>query len=304
MILGIHESNRLVYEWDSLNAGIAITPLPLISQISFGHNFDEVKLSLATSHHCFEYQYIFREDSYDPVSRTRRGRIYKASTTKPENWSIIPHPAHLYRKIDLTGEGQLQMQRMYTFYNFSFSQVLSKISGARNLTALIGIRDVFTKWVIISNEIGFNGQEMVTLKATNTMDIIPEIDMSKIHVDEHSTINEKIDKFLDVAYHSSVESIVDRAGEVCLALLLAAVRIKDVDLRGLTLDLAIKKLGSDSRYSDKKMLMTSAELLRLLHSRGKLSFQDKYKTRSLNYHDAQTAIDCLSTVIYELELAK
>lgn len=304
MILGIHQSNHFVYEGESRNTGIPINPLPLISQVGFGHHFEEIKLELKTSTRFSDFKYIFREDSYDPVSRTRRGRIYKASTTKPESWSIIPHPGHLARKDQLTGEGQLQMQSLYSFYNFLLSSLYQTNKEIRNLSVLIGAGDVFTKWTIISNEVGFNGQEIVTLKATNTLDIIPDIDYEKIDISERNTINEKIDKFLDVSYSASIESIVDRAGEACLAIITAMLRSSNSELKGLTLDSAIKKLSSDGKFSERKMLMTAAELLRLLHSRGKLSFQDKYNTRALNYHDAQMAIDCLSIIVFEFDLAK
>lgn len=302
MILGVHEATRLVYEGDSTSCGYPVNPLPLISQIGLGNTFEEAFGALkSTSVH--EYDLIFREDSYDPVSRTRRGRIYKASNRKPEQWVVIPHPAHPVRSMELTAEKQLQGQRMFSFYNQRIRSLREGSIDFRKIHLLLGFQDGYTKWSIASTEIAFNGQEIITLKAINTMDIIPDINYQKIPSDDQSKVRESVEKLLDVSYTSNVESIVDRACEVCLTVLLAVIRGKSPEIKGLTLDLAIKKLSSDPEFSERRMMLTAADLLRLLHSRGKVSFQDKYNTRSLNYHDAQTAIDCLSSVIFELELA-
>ncbi|MGE3607978.1 MAG: hypothetical protein AB7I27_00220 [Bacteriovoracaceae bacterium] len=302
MILGVHEATRLVYEGDSLSCGYPVNPLPLISQVGLGNTFEEAFAALkSTSFH--EFSLIFREDSYDPVSRTRRGRIYKAPGQKPEQWVVIPHPAHPVRSMELTAEKQLQGQRMFSFYNQRVRSLVKDSVDLRKLHLLLGFQDGYTKWAIVSTEIAFNGQEIVTLKAINTMDVVPDINFQKILPDEQARVKDSVEKLLEVSYKSNVESIVDRACEACLSVLLAVIRGRSPEVRGLTLDLAIKRMASDPNFSDRKMMLTAADLLRLLHSRGKVSFQDKYNTRSLNYHDAQTALDCLSTVVFELDLA-
>lgn len=303
MILGIHESNRLVYEGDSFSNGYPLSPLPLISQVSFHADIEKAKLGLKESSYFYDYDFIFREDSYDPVSRSRRGRIYKASNSKPETWSIIPHGSHLVRRTALTAEGQLQGQRLFAFHNVTLRSIFKDHREIKSLNFLIGIRPAFTKWAIVNYEVAFNGEEIVTLRSVNTLDVIPDLDYGKIDPSEHSVVRGTVDKFLEVVYSASAESIIDRAGEVCISLIHAVLRVSNPETKGLSLDSAIKLMKDSEQFSERKMLLSAMELLRLFHSRGKLTFQDRHKTRSVNYYDSQAAIDCLSTVIFELDLA-
>jgi hypothetical protein len=301
MFLGFHESTNLIYEGFSTSVGIAPDPQPPCAQIGFAESIEKAKETLVGTR-TYDFNYIFREDSSDFITRLRKGRIYKATETRPENWCLIPHKAQLHNKMQLTQHGQLQGQRLFTFKNFSLRHHLSS-KRFQDQVVLIGTKEIFTKWIIVGIEPSHSGEEIVTLRAQNSNDVIPSINFNKIRKEDRSIVTEKYEKFLDVVYTSSVESIVDRACEACLAIILSKLRESNPDIKGLTLDKALEASTKDEKLSKRKILQTAADLLKLLHSRGKQSFQEQHNTRSLNYHDAQAAVECLSIVINELELA-
>lgn len=302
MILGIHESTRLIYEGDTTSNGWCVDPRPFISQISFSHNYEKALENLTHSVWAQDYKYVFREDSFEPVSRTRRGRIYKESNSKPEIWSIIPHPQQLASRGSITAEGQLQGQRLHTFHEFRLRNDYKTPKELAALNILVGIKDSFTRWTIVSVEPVMNGQEIVTLKAANSLGIVTDIDFSKIDAEDRAIVKEKYDKFLDAVPLAGPDSIVDRAGEACSALLHASLKKRHQNLTNPTLNILIEKAKEDSEFKERKLLLAASELLRLLHSRGKFSFQAKHGTRSLIHSDAQAAIESFSIVINELGL--
>lgn len=299
MLIGIHEVTKAIYQGQTKANGHYITPQPMLSQMSFGKDFDVVKNSLTPNPAPDEYSFIFREDSFDPTSQIRRGRVYSASTTKPEEWSILPHESQLVKKSQLTGTGQLQQQRLTTFNSYSLRRFLVE-NNCTKLTILMGLKDSFTKWKLVNIETNYIGEELITLRATSSLGVIPDIDYSHFDAEEKFPIRERVNKLIDVLYTGSVESIVDRAGEACLAILQALIRKTIPTSKGLTLHTALEKMDEIQGLKNRKILKTACELLKFLHSRGKASFQDQHGTRSLNQSDSQAAIECFSIVIYEL----
>lgn len=300
MYLGFHESTNLIYEGLFTSMGIAPEPQPSCSQIGFAESLELAKNELIGSKP-LDFNFIFREDSFDFISRLRKGRIYKVTESRPENWCLIPHKAQLHSRMELTQYGQLQQQRLHTFKSYSIATHFHS-KRLQEQTVLIGTKDLFTKWSIVGVEPSHSGEEIITLRSQSSNDVIPNINFKKIRDEDRSNVEEKYDKFLDVVYTSSVESIVDRACEACLAILISKLRESNSEVRGLTLDKVLEAANNDEKLSKRKILKTAAELLKLLHSRGKQSFQEQHNTRSLNYHDAQAAVECLSIVIHELDL--
>lgn len=97
-MIGIDRNTWLVYEGVS-TYGHGIWPLPVISMATLIENEDGWK-TLPTSPFQYETGSIFREDSYDPVTRIRRGRLYAwDGQMQPRDWYVQQHPGlHPFRR--------------------------------------------------------------------------------------------------------------------------------------------------------------------------------------------------------------
>jgi hypothetical protein len=91
MYLGIEENTGLIYE-GSGNPDIPAIPLPSVLQaklIEEPEDWGRLPGGLSGD----PRQWTFREDSFDPVTRVRRGRIYQPwGSSQPSDQSVSPHP--------------------------------------------------------------------------------------------------------------------------------------------------------------------------------------------------------------------
>lgn len=93
MYLGICNNTGLVYEGLGA-ADIPSVPTPSITQaklISAEADWQDLPRGLAVD----PLRWIFREDSFDPVTRTRRGRLYEPQPGQgqPNQQRVGPHPS-------------------------------------------------------------------------------------------------------------------------------------------------------------------------------------------------------------------
>src|SRR5260370_28989802 len=93
MYLGIESQTGLVYE--GANAGLLMpaVPIPSVTQaklIEVQDDWSSLPSGLAQS----PMSWVFREDTFDAVTRTRRGRLYQSAEEfpQPHNHRVVPHP--------------------------------------------------------------------------------------------------------------------------------------------------------------------------------------------------------------------
>ena len=87
--IGIEKHQGLVYEVSG-NYGRPVWPTPVITPAKFVFPSDET-LNAESSSNVFGYR--FREDSFDPITRIRRGRFYCADGAQPKQTRVSHHPA-------------------------------------------------------------------------------------------------------------------------------------------------------------------------------------------------------------------
>ena len=89
MYLGIEQHTGLIYEGTG-NPDIPVVPMPSVVHAKFIEQPADWK-SLPRPSETFGL--VFREDSFDAVSRTRRGRLYqKKEGAQPEQHTVSAHP--------------------------------------------------------------------------------------------------------------------------------------------------------------------------------------------------------------------
>jgi hypothetical protein len=91
--VGFHESEYLFYEGE-IGLGRAIWPSPVLSVATLVKEPDDTKG--IPEFHTLVTEFVFREDSFDPVTRIRRGRLYRRADAyaQPHRWHVQAHPAY------------------------------------------------------------------------------------------------------------------------------------------------------------------------------------------------------------------
>lgn len=288
--IGIDKHLGLVYEGDS-NYGRGIWPTPVITSAKFVYPSDG-DLKACSSSDLFGYR--FREDSFDPIARVRRGRFYCAQDSLLQQWKVARHPGSPFDSIapDIHEFGK----SLETFYG---NPIWYKIQERREFPiVLLGVDDRFTAWTIISVEAIATGEDLVTLKARNSFGILPRILDGKVPEAFQAKLSEALETFTDEVHRSSPVSVIDRARDVATHALLAYFNLQ----RDSALDLGelVKKLRSEGRV----IAENSANIIARLHARAKPSEQEKRDLRPIREQDADLAVQCVGTLLCEIRLAE
>lgn len=289
--IGIEKHQGLVYEGDS-NYGRGVWPTPVITPAKFVYP-SEGDLEAASASDSFGYR--FREDSYDPIARIRRGRFYCADGSQPREWRVARHPGSPFDSIapDIHGF----KKSLETFYG---NPIWYKyIQGKQELPlVLLGVDDRFTAWTIISVEAIATGEDLVTLKARNSFGILPAIIQDKISLPFQAKLNETLNTFADEVHRSSPVSVIDRARDVATHALLAYFNLQKED--ALDLGKLIKLLEKEGRV----IAENAANIIARLHARAKPSEQEKRQLRQIREQDADLAVQCVGALLCEIGFAE
>mgnify|MGYP000029128930 CR=1 FL=1 len=286
--LGICPDTGAIYEGDT-GSGTRLIPAPQVSPASF-HCSDLKEFEIPKRSN--PPKIIFREDYFDPITRIRRGRFYSSSNyTQPGNWSINdPHRTDL--RVRKWRDGVAQEANLYTFAGFPLEPIFRDSGGAHKTTVIIGSEPHFTTWKIISTEVTFFRETLVTLKSYRSLGVLPDIEHEKVPLDIRGPLLESIE---------GIENSVDRLGPIDVVdRCRATLSIIFGSLCGsLEKDLA----KAISAYMNREMkgqdnLSTwAAKIVGRLHSRGKPNEQFRYSSGPTTEMEAQLAVNCVAAVL-------
>lgn len=220
--------------------------------------------------------YMFREDFYDPKSRIRRGRFYQSGTSLTEYW-----------RVDGVNYG------MTNTYHRSSIWAKFHCNGRKHIYALLGDEKRFTTWKLLDLEVIATGEEMITLKAISSFGLLPELLEKQIPSAELALIKESLDKVVDDMYTAAAESVVDCCREAATAIISAYTGHSGKDLGTVYKELANTKPA-------KYLAKDAANIINLFHSRRKTA-EIQQGRRRITDEDAQLAVQCLGTILVELE---
>ncbi len=282
--IGIDRDIGIVYEGDGHYHGRSVWPSPVITPAKFTDSRDG-KLEA----HCSSDRggCRFREDSFDPVTRIRRGRFYFNDKGQPVSWPGLCHHS------GLPVEG-LESQSLETFYgNPIWHKHLNEGKHPLPLV-LLGVGDRFTVWTILSVEAISTGEDLVTLKARSSFGILPEIQQNKIPKEFWIKFNEELDNFSGEVHRSSPVSVIDRAREVATLALLAYFNLQNEEAKDLA-DLI--KLARKKKLT---IVADSANIIARLHARAKPVEQVRRKLPQIRENDAEMAVQCIRAILCEI----
>jgi len=289
--IGIEKYEGLVYE-GSGTFGRGVWPTPVITPATFVYP-SEGKIKAHESSNVFGYR--FREDSFDPVSRVRRGRFYSGAGTQPQHWLVSVHPANPPYSVT-TRERELGKE----LETFQANPIWYKyIKGRRELPlVLLGVDDRFTVWSIISVEYISTGEELVTLKARSSLGILPHIDESKIPERFLTKFNQTLDHFVDEVHRASPVSVIDRARDLATLALLAHFDLQKENAQDLG------RLTKMLEANNLAIAANSASIIARLHARAKPSEQERRQLLQIREQDAELVVQCIGTILCEIGFAE
>ena len=293
--LGIAERNEsLIYEGDYTN-GHGVWPSPTLSIATLLQLPIDTK-QVPSSSYLSDANYVFREDSFDPVTRIRRGRLYKASNTRPEDWWVQPHPAYFEEAniARLNGSSGRLRKRILSFEGLRVPNEHGKLN--RSALIALGTSDAFTLWRIIDVERIVTGEDLLTLRARNSLGALPELNLDAIPKNGLDKLKEVLERLDNSAHRAGPEDIIESARAATqwsLGMYLAA---RDNDPKMLVNDLGelIK------HFKDRRILHSLIPIMASLHSRAKPNEQERYDTRPLMDGDGEYALVSVGLILREL----
>lgn len=299
MHLGVERNSGHVYEGYSAPQ-FAVWPRPAITLatlIESPNGWNRLPRNMSTT----PFPWLFREESFDPVTRIRRGRLYESCTgAQPQ---IVPVSAHPFdhEAVREIAASRHPTKSLYT-YGPCQSMVARPDRGFGTVLAL-GTGHAASAWRAIQLEVLVDDDILVTLKALSAFGILPEVDFGDLADELRLPVRRAIDRVLDAAFRESPISVVDHCRNAAQVIL-----SRWMVHSGASNSLLAKDLGevckAIERDFNKSAARDAANIVRLLHSRGKANKQETEQLRLAVEEDATLSIEALGFLLRELGWAK
>lgn len=286
MMICIDGNTKLVYEGQA-NYGYGLWPTPVLSLATLmDGEFDQSRIPVNSD--LYQAQTVFREDSFDPVTRIRRGRLYRTPGVQPQMWRVHLHP-------NIQGPGQTVSMSLH---GFDSNYLASERHKFANALIALGSVDAYTLWRVVGVERIVTGEDLLTLRARSSLGTLPDLVDSAVPQEALAKTKETLSKLSDAAYRAGPESIVDRARDVaqwCIGSWLAQ-RENDLSLRFVDLwDVAGKLVEKDFA-----VIRNIGRALARLHARNKPNVQEEKGTRPVTEDDAEFALASVGILLREI----
>lgn len=294
MYLGIETQTGLIYAGSNVGLLMPAVPIPTVTLarlIRGPEDWGKVPTGPVA--------WVLREDTFDPVTRTRRGRLYETDTgfTQPSNHRVVPHP---YEDPFGRQEGPGgRTSKSLLVYKTCRSLLAEKRQGL-GLTLALGDTTAVSAWRIIQAEIDATGCLMVTLKSLSAFGILPDLDTAKAPSDLQTPITQAFERVLNSAFRESPISVIDQCRNAMTVFLSAWLVDQKHDRSILAADLGKVAQTVGQPPYDKQALCWTAKIIARLHSRGKDNEMLSKGLRAPVDEDAEFALEALGFAIREL----
>lgn len=294
--LGIERSTGLIYEGRGAPT-FPTWPTPVVSQATLIESpLDLQKLPGSLDGDPFSW--MFREGSFDPVSRVRRGLIFqKFGSSGWESTWVEAHPAS--QSDQHVKDSGRRLQKELSVY-VECTTLLMKPRQGEGMRLAIGARDGYSLWNIIQTERTVNLDVLVTLRAQSAFGILPNLDISRVPPAHLVQVQAALSRVLDAAYRELPTSVVDQCrNAVCVVVArwmqapLDTEKPEHQDLGGL-----IKILRN--REPSRAALHSALEVVNRLHPRGKDNEIQRLELRPVHEGDAELAVHAVGFVLREI----
>lgn len=292
--LGICSYTNIVYEGPTASHGLRVTPRPLLLPLRF-LGADGVRGIDNVDQFAPE---IFREESFDPVSKVRRGRIYsrRLQTAAQSLWRV-QDPLRSDLPVVHWGHGQAQE---ITLINYTAEPLLElrKPENRRHPPkVLLGWEEHATLWQIVAIEAPVGGGPMLTLKALYSLGDLPELVESGIPERIRKRVVEQWDKLDGTVNRLGAVEVIDRCRDFLSVVFGELSGEPHRDLSDAVNRYVSGRKGEDVHSS-------AGRIVARLHSRGKPNEQEGKGLRPPTDGDAQLAVRCVGIILIDLGWAR
>lgn len=296
MHLGICSNTGLVYEGMGA-ADIPSIPTPSVTQarlIEAEGDWQNLPRGLSAD----PLRWLFREDSFDPVTRTRRGRLYEPQPgqAQPNHQRVGPHPYEdpMMRQV---GAGGRVAKTLFTFT--ACHPLLNLPNQGQGMTIALGDARAACPWRIIQTEALANGSVMVTLKSLSAFALIPAVNYAQVAPEHRPAVTDAIERVMNSAFREAPISVVDHC-RAALTVLLSRwlVQTRREDEGALALDLG--PLAKCMEAHEMFCVANASQIVARLHARGKPNEQQARGLRPPEAGDDEFALESVGLAIRDL----
>ncbi|MBA4341659.1 MAG: hypothetical protein C0423_05840 [Methylibium sp.] len=298
MHIGFEEDTGHIYE----GAGrpeYAVVPPPLLTQAKLIESeVDAANLPRGISMDALRW--LFREDSFDPVTRVRRGRLYQPFPAgQPDECLTRGHPSMQFAN---HRQGESMTKRLH--HHWPCQELLGKPRGGQGMTLALGRDRAWSMWRIVQVEQVVGDDVLVTLKALSSFGVLPEARLDSLLEEHRQPVQRALDRVLDSAFRETAISVIDQCRNALMVLLGRWLASQSLDSKVVELDLG--KLVRRIREAPYELNAAAgvAEAVAKLHPRGKANEQETRGLRLAQEEDAELSVHAVGFVMRELRLAQ
>lgn len=285
--IAIDEYRWLFYE-GLRGHGHAIWPSPTVSCATILRAGAEIGNSLPKSNYINEALMMFREDSFDAVTRIKRGRLYRASDERPEDWRVQAHPAYAE---DV--HGGVVPKRLFAFYAWPAMRELG--CHLNSTLVALGAAEAFTLWRVVDVERIVTGEDLITLRARSALGTLPALNEAAVPTEDRAAVSDILERLARAAYTADAASVAHLARDAAASCLGAWLAERNGDPK-----IKEKDLGELAKMLEDEQNRSMVQLLARLHSRAKPNEQVRYGTRAVQQGDAEFALAAVGMLLREL----
>lgn len=297
MFLGIDDNAGLVYESAGSTPDRPVYPAPSVSQaqlIKKPEDWDTLAASLRGN----PFTWLFREDSFDAVTRTRRGRLYQSmqGASYPQDVKVRPNLSE-YPGGVASSDGRTTRA---LFVYAACTNLLGYPNSGTGLKLALGNAKSFSPWRIVQVEVTIYEDVMLTLKALTAFGVVPEVDFEQVRPEFRQDVSHALDRAINSAFRETAESVVDQCRNALVVVLSRWLVQQGAVSKTLAMDLGA--LAKAMEAAGRDCTSAVAKVIAKLHSRGKMN--EANSLRPVSEDDAELAIQALGFALREVGWAK
>ncbi len=304
-MIGLDRDSWLVYEGVS-NYGHGVWPTPVVVRATVIET-DEDWQRLPSNTHIDNAKYVFREDSFEPVTGVRRGRLYEwqDGQSQPDVWHTHQHPAVFEDVGHRDHQGRFRKDLLTYRDVHTFGARVRACAG--DVVLALGAGDSLNFWTVIQVERLASGQDMVMLKARSHLGVLPEVDFSKVPANSIDAVSSALAKLRASAYREQASSVVEQCrptAQVILSHWFSAITGKSEKTEDLS-----ELMGNIEKHDagkERRILLNTGRTLALFHNRNKPNVREKLGelAREITESDAAFALQAVALLLHEVNWVK
>ena len=298
-MLGIDQDGVDVYEGGTWLH--AVYPPPILTLATIPNIGDQ--LTAPNIQFVMSMPIIFREDSFDPTSRIKRGRLYRKDNTQPHNCYVYPHPARQTEMRTHHNQAQVFNKSLVVFYPHQISHELKDgIKGSQLM--VLGTASAYSVWRIVDIERIHNGEELITLRSIRSLGSMPRLKIDALPEASRAKIEQATETLISEIHTSAPESVIDRARDLLAVSFAAYLDIYNAGRAKADLSEIVRQCEKLEKDNRKYVAENAARIVALLHARSKSTEQSRRNTRKLMEQDADLAVACVGTSLCDFGWAE